>query len=529
MAPGASALRRTSGALALAVVGTLAGCGEKSAPPAAPPAQQAQPQAQAPAAPTPPPAPKTQEVTLLVTGSASGQLLPTGEGDAARPGAAELMGHWVREEKHCPGTFKGGTAACENPTTLALATGDHWNGPAISSFFIGQSTATVMKRMGYAASALGNHELAFGREQFLTNAKLGGFPFLAANLKVGEAAKDLALPGFQVFERGGMKVGVVGLTSTKTVQTAMAGRAEGLEVTDYEAALSTAVPEAWKAGADVVAVVADVCPGDLRAAVEKHPEWKLAVVAGGRCPESAGFSDTKVGTTQLVSLGRGFDKYLRAHVTVDPAKPAGERVTGVDTKVVEVKANTAPDAETAQLIGEWKTKLDEVLGQEIGFTQKGLAAGSPELARWVAGAVRDALKTDVVILNKKGLRGGLPAGKVTRGSVYTVMPFENTLLVTKVKGADLVAQLANPEAVVSGVTPAGKDKFKDAKGKAIDPKREYTVGTVEYLYFGGDGFGFEKLDPEPTDTGMAWQTPVVEWTKAQATTEKKPLEKVLLK
>jgi 2',3'-cyclic-nucleotide 2'-phosphodiesterase (5'-nucleotidase family) len=484
-------------------------------------------QAQAPA-PTPPapPAPP-QEVTLLVTGSANGQLLPSGEGEEARPGAAELMGHWMAEEKHCPGPLQEGKPSCEAPGTLALATGDHWNGPAISSFFIGQSTASVMNRMGYAASALGNHELAFGREQYLTNSKLGGFPFLAANLKVAEEAKDLELPAFQLFERRGLKVGVVGLTSSKTVKTAMAGRAEGLEVTDYEAALSTAVPEAWKAGADVVAVVADVCPGDLKAALEKHPEWKLALVAGGRCPPSAGFSDTQVGTTQLASLGKGFDRYLRAHITYDGSKPAGERVTGVETKVVEVKAATAADADTAKLVAQWQEKLEEVLGQEIGFTKKGLAEGSPELARWVAGAVRGSLKTDVVILNRKGLRGGLPVGKVTRGNVYSVMPFENTLLVTKLKGADLVKQLANPEAVFSGATAAGKGKFKDAKGKPLDPKKDYKIATVEYLYFGGDGFEFEKLDPEPGETGMSWQTPVIDWTKEQNTSEAKPLDKVV--
>ncbi len=515
-------VQRTSGALALALVGTLAGCEKPAAPaPAAPPAQAQQqaPEAARPAAP--------KEVTLLVTGATSGQLQSTGEGAEAKSGAAALMGRWVQDEKHCPGPLKVGQPTCADSGTLALATGDHWNGPAISSFFVGQSTASVMGHLGYAASALGNHELAFGKEQFIKNRQVGGFPFLAANLKVtgGATGGDLEMPAFQVFERRGLKVGVVGLTSTKTVKAAMPGRAEGLEVTDYETALSTAVPAAWKAGADVVAVVADVCPTELQPLVEKHADWKLALVAGGRCPQQV---DTKVGNTQLVSLDRGLDKYLRAKLTFDTSKPAGERVTAVETKLVDVKGAT-PDAETEKLVAHWQGKLDEVLGQEIGFTQKGFKADAPEMVRWVAGAVRDSLKTDVVILNRKGIRQDLPAGKVTRGSIYSVMPFENTLLIAKVKGEDLVKQLSNPEAVFAGATAAGKGKFKDAQGKAIDPKREYTVGTVEYLYFGGDGFEFEKLDPMPTETGMAWQTPVIEWTKNQSTDEKKPLEKAIAK
>jgi 5'-nucleotidase/UDP-sugar diphosphatase len=47
---------------------------------------------------------------------------------------------------------------------------------------------------------------------------------------------------------------------------------------------------------------------------------------------------------------------------------------------------------------------------------------------------------------------------------------------------------------------------------------------VEYLYFGGDGFDLEKHDPLPNETGMVWQTPVIEWTKAAQTTAQKPLE-----
>ena len=55
------------------------------------------------------------------------------------------------------------------------------------------------------------------------------------------------------------------------------------------------------------------------------------------------------------------------------------------------------------------------------------------------------------------------------------------------------------------------------------------MATVEYLYFGRDGFDFEKLDPEPKETGMAWQTPVIEWTKEKKSTDAKPVEKALPK
>ncbi|WP_245677805.1 hypothetical protein [Chondromyces crocatus] len=50
---------------------------------------------------------------------------------------------------------------------------------------------------------------------------------------------------------------------------------------------------------------------------------------------------------------------------------------------------------------------------------------------------------------------------------------------------------------------------------------------MEYLYFGGDNFALQKAAPEPTETGMDWRTPVVEWLQQQKTSQKDPLEKKL--
>ncbi|WP_224249390.1 bifunctional metallophosphatase/5'-nucleotidase [Hyalangium gracile] len=529
--PSSSKSLRT--AVAAALLAGLSAC-DKGTPPAAPAdkAPEAAAGDKAPAAGAQAPAKPAEPsvVTVLVTGGLGGQLVPAGEEGQTQGGAAETLGRWVAEDKHCAGPVKAdGQASCPDSTTLALATGDHWNGPALSSFFLGEPTAAVMARMGYAASALGNHELDYGREQFLKNAGIGQFSFLAANLKVKDAAvaKGMDLPAFKVFDRKGLKIGVVGLTSPKTVTSAMAGRAEGLDLVGTEEALASAIPEARKAGADVVVVVADMCPTELQPTLEKHPDWKLALVAGGRCQTQI---DTKVGDTQVVSLGRGLEKFLRARITFDPSKPAGEKVTAMEAKLVDVAgAGGTPDAEAAKIIADAKTQLEPKLGEQIGFTKKGIKQGTPEMTRWVAGSMRESIKADAVVLNRKGVRQDLPAGPITMGSIYSVLPYENSLMLVKVKGADLATQLANPEAFVSGFTAAGKGKFKDAKGKPLDPKKEYTVGTVEYLYFGGDGFEFEKLDPDPKETGMAWQTPVAEWTRNQKSTEARPLEKSLPK
>ena len=472
----------------------------------------------------------SQVVTVLVTADENGALLPsTGNDGVSKGGAAQMLGRWVAEDKHCAGRAKqDGASACPEDLTLALSTGDHWNGSSLSTFFQGEPVAEAMARMGYAASGFGNHELDFGKDQFLTLRETGGFPFLAANLKVTKpTAKELELPPWRIFTRGGARLGVVGLSYAAAVSTAMADRFYGLEVLPYELTLGQAVKELRKAGVDAVVVLADDCPTALEPALKKHPEWSLTLVVGGHCQKSM---QSTVGTTPLINPGRRFEGYARARLTFDTTKPAGSRLSGVDAKVVQVVGGASappPDALLVEQLKPWMQKHEAAFGERIGFTRSGLDANSELLHLWVTRSIREILKTDVALVNKGGFRAGLPAGAVTRGSVYSVLPFDNSLLTFKLKGDALLRALLNPKAIFSGVTKGADGTWKDAQGRDIVPSGIYSVASVEYLYFGGDGFDFEKQDPLPGETGMVWQTAVVDWTKQLNSSQAHPLETFL--
>ena len=306
----------------------------------------------------------------------------------------------------------------------------------------------------------------------------------------------------------------------------MADRFYGLEVLPYESSLGQAVKELRKAGVDAVVVLVDDCPAALEPAVKRHPEWSLSVLVGGHCQKPM---ESMVGTTPLINPGRRFEGYVRARLTVDGSKPAGQRLTAVDAKAVQVVGGPSappPDAVLTELLKPWIAKHEAAFGERIGFTRSGLDAGSDVLHAWVTRAIRDQLKTDVALVNKGGFRAGLPAGPITRGSVFAVLPFDNSLMTFKLKGDALLRALANPKALFSGVTKGPKG-YLDSQGRDIVASGIYSVASVEYLYFGGDGFDFEKQDPLPGETGMMWQTAVVDWTKLLNTNQSRPLENYL--
>ena len=114
---------------------------------------------------------RTGKVTLLITGHEAGMLVDK---------AARLLPQWKTEEGW--------------PNALAFSTGDSFSGAAISSHFMGASTAEVMKALQYKASALGNHDLDLGFETLQSFREAAGLTLLAANLKdKAGAEKPLAL------------------------------------------------------------------------------------------------------------------------------------------------------------------------------------------------------------------------------------------------------------------------------------------------------------------------------------------------
>ncbi|MEW5742311.1 MAG: 5'-nucleotidase C-terminal domain-containing protein [Myxococcota bacterium] len=472
--------------------------------------------------------PLKASLTFLLTGAENGYLLATGEQGELHGGAAEVLGRWVAKEGHCAGPLgPNGEAACPDGNTVVLSTGDNANGQAISSFYRGEPTAEVMRLMGYAASAFGNRELDWSREQFLANTKRGGFPYLAANIIVkSEEGRALGLQPYRLLTRQGVTVAVVGLAARKTTWTPMPGRMNGLEVVPDDVALGVAIPAARKDGADVVVVVTDGCLHEVPELLTAHPDWKPAFVAGRDC--DAPYPEA-VGETRLVYPGRHFNSYAKVVVAVDGTKPGNvASVTASTVDVVSQEGAPAPEAKAQALLAGWKQKLDAALGEVIGFSKAGIEQESPQMSAWLTTALKEQFKADVALLNRRGVRQALPKGPVTKATVWDLIPFENEVVVAQVKGDALLAALQNVEARAAGVKAKG-DGFVDAKGAPLDPAKAYSVATLDYLYLGGDGFKLLEADPKATQTKTSWQQALIEWTAAKKSDEKKPLESLLPK
>ena len=523
-APGAPQERAAHTVPGVAATGALAlalGCGEAGPPPALTPA----PRGATPAAPSARAATRAPvEITLIYTSDEHGWILPTVENGIVRGGAAETLGQLKAREGHCV----GGSAECPDARTILLSGGDTFTGPAISSYFSGEPAAEAMGAMGYAAIAFGNHEFDFGRSSFVANRKRTRAVYVAANVHATDPAlrAEMELPPFTIIERRGAKIAVVGLATETTLTSAMASRFVGVAFEAEEAALVRAVPQAWAAGADAVVLIAHECPDKLLPILDRHRSFHLSFVGGGHCHK---MMSERSGATPVVSPGWRFERYVRVPLTIDLDKPARERARPVTPEIVAVthaEGDTeAPvDAALASAAARWQTKLDQALGEEVGYTATGFTRNSTEIVRWIAGAFRAELKTDVALINTGGIRQGLPKGAITKSTLWSILPFDNKLVICKLKGRDLIVDLETEEAAFAGVEKTTRGYRLDG-GKAINPEATYSVVTIDYLYYGGSKFLFQKQDPSPNEIGIDWRAPLVDWMKRQKTTPAEPLER----
>jgi len=483
----------------------------------------------APAPCVPAPVPPPRELTILYTSDEHGWLAPKDDRYAHLGGATQLLANLLDREGHCPGALdRDGLSVhprrdnCPR-TTLLLSGGDNFTGPSISTHLRGAPVADTMRVLGYEASALGNHELDFGREALLRNRERSGVRYLAANMVRDDGTpNDLAEP-YAMFERNGVRLGVIGIATEKTLEVGMKSRFVGLHFESVEATLDKTVPRVWAEGADAVIVIAHECHDVLAPLIERHPEWKLSFVGTGHCHRSAAL---KAGDTLLLAPAWSLSHYGRIRLRVHPERPLRERAELVDFQLVDVNTpidkplRSGDKAFDAALAG-WQARVDGELGEVIGHAA-GFSASSDTMPRWVLGSWLEAFpEADLALTTRGALRQEMPPGPVTLGTVLSILPFDNELVIAKLPKSEVAALVAKPKSLVAGVRC---DQGTCTKSDGSPLPEVVRLVTTDFLYDGGDGYALERKDAPPSMTRVNWRAPVIAWTRRAGSTKDTPLE-----
>jgi len=94
---------------------------------------------------------------------------------------------------------------------LLLDAGDIFQGTPYFNLYKGEPEIKAMSMMNYDAGTMGNHDFDAGIENFATQLKHANFPIVICNYNfTGTALEGKTIP-YQIFKRGNLKVGVLGI------------------------------------------------------------------------------------------------------------------------------------------------------------------------------------------------------------------------------------------------------------------------------------------------------------------------------
>lgn len=448
-----------------------------------------------------------REITVLYTNDEHGWMA----GLQAGASAANLVGLWRTAEGYQPdGSF------------LLLSGGDMWTGPAISTWFQGQSMAEVMNAMGYDAAAVGNHEFDFGLEMLKARAAESEFPFLSANIRYkadGTTPEDLGIRPYTIITVNEIQVGIIGLTTRSTPTTTNPVNVAQFDFVDYETALREVVPQVKAAGAEMIVVPGHICQAELENLAQDVADLGIHLLGGGHCNELLA---TEVNDIVLLEGGTALAGYAHATFQFDTSS---DTVLSVEYGVRSNSGGTA-DPVVESIVMRWQEEADAELNRTIGYSEQGVARRSQEMQSLITEAWLWAYPAaDVAITNVGGMRADLPPGEISLADVVGVMPFDNVIVELLLTGEQLEVMLGQDSAAVGGVYRDNFRWYLKETGEELDPDATYTVLVNDFMYAGGDDYALLAVyDPDGYNTSINWRQPVIDWILAQESSPEAPID-----
>jgi 5'-nucleotidase len=459
---------------AFLLVGVLVACGQPAPAPAPPH--------------TPVVVHHARTLTILGTSDLHGQLqrLP-------------LLAGYIANVRAARATDGGGV--------LLVDGGDLFQGTLESNLAEGADVVRAYDVMGYAASAIGNHEFDYGPIGPAVTAKEPGddprgalkariasakFPFLVSNIADDATGQRIAWPNTApstVVEVAGIKVGIIGASTEHTPTTTMPANFAGLHMLPAAASIEAEARALRAQGAQVIVVAAHIgssckdldhpddtssCEQDeeLFQVIRALPHGMIDVFVAGHTHQVVAHRIEGVATIESMAQGRAFGRVdLRIEdgriTNATIAKP--QLICPLDEHYNPVPvADCHPDpyegrpvvadARVQQIADEALARAGERRGEKLGVTLTSVVTRSIRLESAEGDLLTDLMlatrkDADVALCNGGSLRSDLPAGDLTYGQLFEAMPFDNRFALVTVTGKQLAklvtGDLRRPGSILS--------------------------------------------------------------------------------
>lgn len=394
---------------------------------------------------------------------------------------------------------------------MLVDAGDAVQGTLYYHLFKGEVESKMMNELGYEIAILGNHEFDNGLNLLHKQFNALNATKISTNYNLSSTLLDSLFVPFAVKEYDGKRIGIIGLGIDPKGMIS-SHNCHGVKYLDaIKAANATAWHLKHHLHADAIVAITHVgydiklpsTPNDLD--IARYTE-SIDIIIGGHShtlinvqgKDSPIHKVTNlIGDTVLIAQAGEGGQYL-GEITLDfENKSATSRLISVDKRL-----DNRIDTSAEKILHPYKQIVDSLMSIKVATSAIYLDKKGEPLINLISdfiyekGEELSGEKIDIAIMNKGGIRNGLPKGEISKGHIMMAFPFENLIKVIELTGKDLAETLGiivlGGHANVSNETeiifnPTTKE-ITDIliEGQPLDINKTYRVATIDYLADGGD-------------------------------------------
>ncbi|MBK4769955.1 MAG: bifunctional UDP-sugar hydrolase/5'-nucleotidase [Pantoea sp. Morm] len=429
---------------------------------------------------------------------------------------------------------------------LILSAGDVNTGVPESDVLNAEPDIRGMNLIGYDAMALGNHEFDKPLSVLQKQQKWAKFPFLAANIYAKGSDKRLFRP-WAIFNRMGLKIAVIGLTTTDTLRIANPQNVAQIEIRDPVKETEKAVAELRASDKpDVIIALTHMghyddgqhgsnAPGDVELA-RSLPPGTVNVIVGGHSHDAVCMAKENVSVADYQPgqpcqpdrqngvwivqakewgkfVGRGDFTFRNGELTLDNyqlipvnLKHKVKNLDGSETWLPYQEA-IAQNGAMMKLLTPYQLRAGKQLAVKVGSSDSVFDGDRSKvrfeqmpLAQLILRAQMAATQADFAVISGGGIRTSLAQGEISWRDLLQIQPFGNQVVSVTLTGKELLNYLATVAnikadsggfAQFSNISLVADGKSVSAvkiNGEPLQLDKTYRMATNSFNASGGDGY-----------------------------------------
>lgn len=202
------------------------------------------------------------------------------------------------------------------------------------------------------------------------------------------------------------------------------------------------------------------------------------------------------------------------------------RTHAVQYNEYKISTPEKADKKITGLLKPYADSVNKSMNEVIAIAAVSMEKSQPQntLGNLLADILLDAARkkynanVDVALINAGGIRlPSIPAGNITRGKIFELIPFDNVIVLQKLTGKQLQDLLDHTTLwrgwPVAGLTMQIKNKQAvnvQINNKPLDPSAIYTIALPDYVANGGDDASMLRGIPQQSK-GYILRDAVIEY------------------